>query len=171
MDLGISPGDYIPEDITQTSCKNLCGFLGFDFSVVAGLSCFCRNVTLSPQLITDIGHCTFSCPGDKDEFCGNNTNAIQVKTTSCFETVDFDLGDFYRSAEVGQAVAVAIEAESNFVPIELDYGDGTPTLSQSVQQVRPHVYTIPGHYVVSALSSINGEVSTSHVLKGSQLVK
>ncbi|XP_072050168.1 uncharacterized protein [Amphiura filiformis] len=150
-DIGISPGDFIPNDLTQTTCKDLCAFLGFIYSVVAGSTCYCRYTSLPTQWITDPSMCATPCPGDSGENCGDANYVIQ--STSCSTESDFELGEVYQSAEVGQTVAIPIEAEGKSVLIAVDYGDGTPIQSPSAQQIRPHVFTIPGKYVVSASSS------------------
>ena len=147
--MGESPGDYTPETLTLSQCNDLCASLSYTYSIVASTSCYCRGTALTDgEIFADPSQCAEPCAGDANEICGNEAHVIQTKCCPRAE-VDLRLDDFDQSVLVGQSVAVSVRSDTRYLPLAVDYGDGTPIQSRSVEHVRPHTYAVAGKYVVN----------------------
>ncbi len=122
-------------------------------------SCHCRATPLPADLITNSTFCATPCLGDSTENCGDAKYVIQTSRSSCISGTEFEFGNVYNSPQIGQAFEMPIEAEGKSILISMDYGDGTGIQNVFLQQIRPHLYTVPGDYVVSAFSSSLSNVS------------
>lgn len=82
----VSPGDYLPDNLTPYDCVNLCGNMKYNFAALQnGNLCFCASTFNLSASNTEKAICNINCTGNQKYKCGGIWANLVYNATSYTE--------------------------------------------------------------------------------------